>query len=131
MAEIDFLTLEDVLEIHARQLELYGGMEGILDRGVVESAAAAPQASMFGEYLNADIAEMAAAYLFSFAASQGFVDGNKRTGAACAITFLGHNGYRLDCSDDDLYEATMRIANRQISKGDLADWIAEHLDPLV
>jgi death on curing protein len=96
----------------------------------VESATFAPQASMFGKFLNEDIAEMAAAYLFGFVASQGFVDGNKRTGAACAVTFLGHNGYLLTCTDDELYDTTMAVANRQMGKQDLADWIAEHLAPL-
>ena len=96
MAEIIFLSIDDVLEIHRRQLDLYGGMEGFNDRNIVESATAQPQASMFGQFLHEDIAEMAAAYLFHFAASQGFTDGNKRAAAGCATIFLGRNGYELD-----------------------------------
>src|SRR4051812_41929036 len=63
-----------------------------------ESATAQPQATMFGEYRHADIAEMAAAYLSHFAAAQGFVDGNKRTAAGAATVFLARNGYMLDLS---------------------------------
>jgi len=125
--EITFLTIDDVLEIHSRQLALYGGLEGFIDRNVVESATAQPQASMFGQYLHEDLAEMAAAYLFHFAAAQGFADGNKRTAAACATVFLGRNGYELGCTDDELYELTMAVANGRMTKEEAGDWIRDRL----
>jgi death-on-curing protein len=127
--EITFLTLGDVVEIHSDQLARYGGLDGFLDRNVVESALAQPQATMFGQFLHADIAEMAAAYLFHFAASQGFVDGNKRTAAVCAGVFLARNGYRLACTDEELYVVTMAAANNQLQKPRIADWIRDHLAP--
>ena len=81
MNGITFLTFDEVLQIHRRHLDVYGGRDGFIDRSIVESATAQPQASMFGQYLHEDIAHMAAAYLFHFAAAQGFVDGNKSTAA--------------------------------------------------
>lgn len=129
MSEIEFLTLDDLLFIHSDQLARYGGSDGFIDRGVVESALAQPQASMFGEFLHRDIAEMAGAYLFHFAASQGFMDGNKRTAAVTAVVFLSRNGYRLNCSDDELYDLAMRVANKQMEKPAIADWIRERLIP--
>ena len=129
MDAIRFLTLDDVLGLHRRQLARYGGRDGILDQNVVESALAQPQATMFGNYLHEDVAAMAAAYLFHFAAAQGFIDGNKRTGAVCATTFLGMNGYEIDCTDDELYEVTMEVANHRLEKAPLGDWIRDRLVP--
>jgi death-on-curing protein len=128
--EIIFLTLEEVKTLHADQLANYGGSEGFIDQRVVESAIAQPQAGMFGEYLHKDLAEMAAAYLFHLAASQGFVDGNKRTAVACADVFLNLNGYDLQCTPIELYEVTMRVANGAMGKQDIADWIRDRIEPI-
>ena len=86
--DIVFLSWEIVMDIHRRSLEAYGGQDGFIDRGVVESAIAQPRQTMFGEYLHEDVAHMAAAYLFHIATTQGFLDGNKRTAVVCALTFL-------------------------------------------
>jgi death-on-curing protein len=130
MADIDFLTFEDVMELHVEQLATYGGLDGILDDNIVRSAVAMPQATMFGQFLHKDLAEMGAAYLFHFAAAQGFVDGNKRTGVVSAVEFLARNGYMIDASDDEMYETTMSVANNQMSKQKLADWIRPRLRPV-
>jgi death-on-curing protein len=130
MDEFEFLTVDDVLEIHSDQLRRYGGSEGVLDNNVVLSAAGSAEVSMYGQYLNADITEMAASYLFGFAASQGFVDGNKRTGAACAAEFLARNGYQLDCLWEELYDITMRVATKRADKQQVAAWIADRLAPI-
>lgn len=129
MDQIEFLSFEDLEQIHSDQLDRYGGSEGYIDQNVVKSALAQPQASMFGAYLHTDIAEMAAAYLFHFAASQGFIDGNKRTAAVCAGVFLARNGYRLGCTDEDLYELTIAIANNRMHKPEIGEWIRQRLVP--
>jgi death-on-curing protein len=126
----EFLTFEDVVELHAEQLARYGGREGFIDENVVRSAVAMPQAAMFGKYLHEDIAEMAAAYLFHFAAAQGFTDGNKRTALASSVEFLARNGYMLNCTDMDVYDLTMRVANHELEKPEIAEWIRERLAPI-
>jgi death-on-curing protein len=131
MEEIIFLSLDDVLQIHADQLAKFGGTEGFVDRGQVESAISQPAARMFGEYLQGDICGMAGAYLFFLAASQGFADGNKRTAANCAHAFLQINGFDLECSPEELYDLTMNVANRLSDKADIAEWIRERLVPIV
>ena len=83
-----FLTVDEVLEIHSQQIELYGGSEGIRDFAPLESAIATPQATFNGEFLHPDIPAMAAAYLFHLCQNHAFVDGNKRVAANAAITFL-------------------------------------------
>ena len=89
--EPEFLAVDDVLQIHDEQLAAYGGVAGIRDQGLLESAVAMPQAS-FGEvYLHEDLSHMAAAYAFHIAQNQPFLDGNKRTGLVAALVFLDLN----------------------------------------
>ncbi|HTX64625.1 MAG TPA: Fic family protein, partial [Opitutaceae bacterium] len=73
------LTVAQVREIHAAVLEAFGGLAGIKDQGLLESAVAAPQATVFGQSPFADLAEVAAAYLFYLCRNHPFHDGNKRT----------------------------------------------------
>lgn len=75
----EFLDLEEVLEIHALQLDEFGGIAGVRDRGLLESAVEQARATAFGELLHADLFEMAAAYLFHIVKNHAFLDGNKRT----------------------------------------------------
>lgn len=81
-----------VLEIHAEVLAAHGGLPGLRDRGLLESAVAAPQASYGGEPLISEPVEIAAAYLFYLCRNHPFVDGNKRTALATALVFLEANG---------------------------------------
>jgi death on curing protein len=85
------LAVDTVLEIHAEVLRAFGGADGIRDRGLLESAVAAPQATFGGESPFSDLAEVAAAYLFYLCRNHPFVDGNKRTAMTAAIVFLRLN----------------------------------------
>ena len=124
--EYDFLTWEDIRAIHEQQLALHGGLEGVLDQGVVESCLAQAQwALQYG----GDVADMAAAYLYHFAVNQGFVDGNKRTAVVAAVEFLGRNGYMLDRGDLEMYDLTMQIANKQTDKEAVGNWFRQSLQP--
>ena len=100
-----FLTLDQVLRLHSRQIEGFGGSDGIRDIELIESAIAQPQQCFGGEYLHETLAEMAAAYLFHLTKNHGFVDGNKRTGAVAALSFLEMNGVDTDAIDVDEMEA--------------------------
>ena len=101
-----FLTLDQVLRLHARQIEQFGGSDGIRAIELIESAIAQPQQGLGGEYFHKTLAEMAAAYLFHLVKNHGFVDANKRTGAAAALTFLEMNGIDTDGIDENEMEAT-------------------------
>ncbi|MFN5897887.1 MAG: type II toxin-antitoxin system death-on-curing family toxin, partial [Planctomyces sp.] len=96
-----FLTVSDVLESHQCQIEIYGGSPGIRDRGLLESAIAQPQTTFGGQYLHADVFEMAAAYLYHLVMNHPFVDGNKRVGLEAALVFLEINDAGVDASDDE------------------------------
>jgi death-on-curing protein len=85
------LTVEAVKAIHAEVMAAHGGGAGLREAALLESAVAAPQATMMGETLFTDPVEMAAAYLFYLCRNHPFVDGNKRTALAACLVFLSEN----------------------------------------
>ena len=85
------LSVEIVREIHREVLAAFGGLDGVRDPGLLESAVAAPQASFGGESPFQDVVEVAAAYLFYLCRNHPFLDGNKRTAMTAAIVFLRLN----------------------------------------
>jgi death-on-curing protein len=114
-----FLTLEEVLKIHARSLAEHGGSEGVREPGLVESALASA-ANTF-HYGGGDLFDIAASYAFHVAESQAFVDGNKRTGVAAAMIFLVRNGLYAQPAKWELYLAMIDVAKKQKTKADLAE----------
>ena len=90
------LTVEAVKAIHREVLAAHGGAVGIRDETLLESAVAAPQASMMGQPLISDPLEIAAAYLFYICRNHPFLDGNKRTALAACLVFLESNGLLPD-----------------------------------
>jgi len=86
------LTVEAVKAIHREVLAAHGGAAGIRDETLLESAVAAPQASMMGQPLISDPIEIAAAYLFYICRNHPFLDGNKRSALAACLVFLEENG---------------------------------------
>jgi death-on-curing protein len=86
------LTVEIVREIHAEAIARFGGLDGVRETALLESAVAAPQASFGGQSPYKNLAEVAAAYLFYLCRNHPFVDGNKRTALGACIVFLRLNG---------------------------------------
>ena len=89
---IKHLTVSAVKAIHGEVLAAHGGARGIRDEALLESAVAAPQASMMGQPLISDPIEIAAAHLFYLCRNHAFIDGNKRTALAACLVFLESNG---------------------------------------
>jgi len=89
---LKYLTVDAVKAIHAEVLAAHGGAAGIRDETLLESAVAAPQASMMGQLLISDPLEIAAAYLFYICRNHPFFDGNKRAALAACLVFLEENG---------------------------------------
>ncbi len=98
------LDVEIVREIHREVLAAFGGLDGVRDAGLLESAVAAPQASFGGASPFADAIEVAAAYLFYLCRNHPFIDGNKRTAMTAAIIFLRLNGFE-PAKDGEAWEA--------------------------
>lgn len=122
----DFLSTEDVLSLHADQVDLYGGEHGVRDLGLLDSAVAQPQASFGGEHLHKDLFEMAAAYLYHLVQNHPFLDGNKRTGAVAALVFLDLNGIQIDAPKGSLYDLTMAVATGRAGKAEIAEFFRVH-----
>jgi death-on-curing protein len=127
--ESEFLNVEDVLLLHGDQLRLFGGSEGVRERGALESAVAVPQASFDGVFLHTDLFEMAAAYAFHIAENQAFVDGNKRAALNAALVFLDINGWVVSDPGGKLFEAMLGLADRSVSKADLATLLRSLAQP--
>src|SRR4030066_2255730 len=125
MEDIDFLTLAEVVEIHADQIKRYGGSDGVRDMSLLSSAVAMPYASFSGSFLHADIYEMAAAYAFHICQNHPFVDGNKRTALASALIFLELNGVSVSDSQGKLDEAVVSLASGDVNKVDFAKLLRE------
>lgn len=123
-----FLSVEQVERIHQTQIELFGGSPGLRDRALLESAVAAPSASFGGQYLHADIFEMAAALLFALAKNHPFVDGNKRVATAAALTFLLTNGKEIAESEPDLGDLVIAVAEGRAGKNEIADFLRNRVE---
>ena len=123
MADIVFLSLEDVLLAHADTLEGEGGLSGVRDHGLLDAAVAMPRQQFGGSYLHEDEGAMAAAYLFHIAQNHPFYDGNKRTAALSALAFLRVNGKDLLPSPKDLEDVTRRVAAGKLTKDELIRWM--------
>jgi death-on-curing protein len=126
--ELQFLSVADVLMIHEDTIRLDGGMAGIRDPGLLESAVLMPQQQSGGKYLHPGLAEMAAANLFHLAQNRAFKDGNKRTAAMAALIFLDVNGESSLPSPDELERMTLAVASGDATKNQLTEWMPEQLD---
>ena len=115
-----------MLAIHAQQIERFGGAHGVRDQHVVLSALARPQQRWHYD-ASADLADLAALYLVGVSQAQGFVDGNKRTGLACALVFLALNDAALHVDGVELYAMTMRVAMNQADAAEVATYVRARL----
>jgi death-on-curing protein len=111
-----FLGVDDVVVLHAEQVELFGGASGIRDLGLLESAIAQPQ----NQYLyseDTNLFDCAASYAYHISKNHPFREGNKRAGLAAALVFLKVNGVEPFFPNLDLlYERMMSMVNDTISK---------------
>jgi death on curing protein len=123
----EFLQIADVLEIHQILIDLLGGMPGIRDEGLLESALSQPQATFFGELLHPTIHAQAAAYLYHMAKNHPFLDGNKRTAYGAMETFLRLNGYTIDLSNEQAYNMVVQVAQGEMSKEALSSLLGQHI----
>ncbi|RLB56487.1 MAG: type II toxin-antitoxin system death-on-curing family toxin [Deltaproteobacteria bacterium] len=119
-------TLEEALHLHRMLIERYGGLPGVRDLGLIESALYRPRSGYY-ETLSAQ----AAALLQSLAMNHGFVDGNKRVAMALTMIFLRINGQRLVVGADDAEEFLIeRVIVGKAPIEEIASWLHERLSPM-
>jgi len=126
MEEPRFLSVENVLYLHACTISGEGGKDGIRELALLESAVLMPQQRFGGVYLHPDPPEMAAAYVYHLCSNHAFVDGNKRIGAIAAYVFLDLNGWELRASESAFEELVMRLAAGELGKESVIEWFCAH-----
>lgn len=123
---IQFLTLDEVLAIHERLIEVFGGAEGVRDLGLLESALYRPQTGYYE-----DIIQMSAALFESLLMNHPFVDGNKRAAFFVTDTFLRMNGFSIRVDSKTAYGFIINLFESHAVQMDaLAAWIKEHIQKL-
>lgn len=123
---VEYLTLEEVLLLHARLIQRTGGSGGVRDVGLLESALARPRATSGGEDLYPDLWHKAAALMHSLIKNHPFVDGNKRTALTATGLFLELNGYMLTASNDEAARFALQAAVGDVDVEAMAAWIESH-----
>lgn len=115
------LTVEIVREIHAEAILRFGGSDGVRDLALLESAVAAPQASIGGRSPYRDVVEVAAAYLFFICRNHPFLDGNKRAALGACIVFLRLNGIEPGADGADWEDLTMAVAASAVDRDETTE----------
>jgi death-on-curing protein len=124
VSEPEWLDVDIMLDVHAEQLALFGGPDGVRDLGLLESALARPvNKYAYGE---TDLAALAAAYGFGVAKNHPFVDGNKRAAFAAIIVFLGLNGIDFVVPPENATAMILSLAAGEVSEASLARWIRDN-----
>lgn len=122
-----YLTLKEILELHRRIIQQSGGLTGIREVGLLESALAQPLMTFGGEELYPTIVEKASALSFSLIKNHPFLDGNKRIGHAAMETFLVLNGHELDALVDEQEQVILKVASGELGRDSLTDWLRAHI----
>lgn len=123
--DVYYLDMEDVLRLHQRQLQRFGGAPGVRDAGLIEAALARPQSGYYRDRI-----EEAAALWESLTMNHGFIDGNKRVGFAATYVFLRSNGLDITAAAD----ATLAFVIGHLEAGSftkdvLEQWLRVNTDP--
>ena len=127
-SDLRWVSEKTVLAIHDEQLAEHGGMPGVRDMALVQSALHRPQ--NLAAYGAPDIADLAAAYAYGISRNHGFLDGNKRTAFVVAYVFLLDHGYELMASDQDTVSTMLAVAAGEMSEVELAVWFRGYIRPI-
>ena len=125
MSEPIWLGGDLVIDIHSEQLALFGGPDGLRDRGLLESALARPvNKHAYGE---TDLAALAASYAFGIARNHPFIDGNKRVAFASFLVFLGLNGVRFRVEPAHATASVLALAAGELDEEAFAHWVKANM----
>lgn len=126
MNEPRWITYDQAVAIHSRQLRRYGGAPGLRDEGALRSALDRPINKW--QYEQAAFPELAAAYAFGLAKNHAFVDGNKRIAFIAMMTFLRRNGMRFAPDQAQATRMMFALAAGEVSEQSLTRWIADNIE---
>lgn len=123
MKEPRWILLETVLAIHQRQIAEHGGLEGLRDNTLLESALNAPKNLYHYEIPKPSLAELAASYAYGITRNHPFRDGNKRVSLVVCELFLEINGKIVSADQTDKYRCYFSLAEGGLSKEQFAQWL--------
>jgi death on curing protein len=124
MSEPIWLEVDEVVDMHAEQLAIFGGPEGVRDRGLLESAILRPVNQW--HYGQIDVAALAAAYAFGLARNHAFVDGNKRAAFHAMMVFLRGNGIPFAPDPAHATNVILALAAGEVNEEGLTRWIRDN-----
>ncbi len=121
-----FFGYEQVVKIHSSLIAKTGGMDGIRDKNLLDSALKSPFQTFGGRELYPDIFDKAAQLCYSLVENHPFADGNKRIGVHLTLLFLKLNNVNISYSQAELIDFGLGIASGKIDKGEIKDWLLRH-----
>ena len=127
MSEPIWLDVDEVIDMHAEQLAIFGGPEGVRDHGLLESAILRPINQW--HYGQTDMAALAAAYAFGLARNHAFMDGNKRIAFMAMMVFLHKNGVAFEPEPAHATAIILSLAASEVSEESLTRWIRDSWPP--
>ncbi len=121
-----FFGYEQVVKIHRSLIAKTGGMDGIRDKNLLDSALKSPFQTFGGRELYPDIFDKAAQLCYSLVENHSFADGNKRIGVHLTLLFLKLNNVNISYSQAELIDFGLRIASGKKDKDEIKDWLLRH-----
>lgn len=121
MKEPFWISKEILLAIQSQLLARFGGLDGLRDEGLLDSALGRPLQLI--HYGRPDLFDLAASYAHGIVKNHPFLDGNKRAGFMAAYTFLGINGYRLEAPEEQAVLQTLALAAGELDADGYAEWL--------
>ena len=122
------LSKRQILMLHSLLVAQSGGMDGLRDEGLLESAVNAPLQTFGGQELYPTVLEKAARLGYGLIHNHPFIDGNKRIGTHAMLVFLDINNITLSYEDDDLISAILRAASGDMDDSELLEWLKAHIE---
>lgn len=119
---------QTILAIHAEQISEHGGLDGLRDEGLLDSALARPK-NLVAYNQNSDAARITASYTYGLAKNHPFMDGNKRVAFISGALFLELNGMELIASDSECVLTIVAVADGAMSEAEVADWFRKNSRP--
>lgn len=127
--EPNWISEQEAIAIHQRQLEIHGGGYGVRDIGLLQSAMMRPKNAFHYEQISS-LTHLAANYAFGIIKKHPFIDGNKRTSFVVSRTFLIINGFDINATREEKYLTFYGLAEGMISEEQLKDWFESKVEPI-
>ncbi len=123
-----YLTRDQILSIHEALIDEFGGIHGLRDESMLDSALNAPFQSFDNQELYPSVIDKAARLCYGLIHNHPFLDGNKRIGTMAMLIYLDQNNLVLKCEENELTEIILRVADSSADNHELVSWLLQHID---